>query len=58
MYVSDLYSVITKNENLYGRRKVKVPTPRFLIFYNGVEERPDMELLRLSDLYEVQEEEY
>ena len=58
MYVSDLYSVITKNENLYGRRKVKVPTPRFLIFYNGVEERPDMEILRLSDLYEVQEEEY
>lgn len=58
MYVSDLYSVLVQKENLYGRKKVKLPTPRFLIFYNGAEERQDVEILRLSDLYEIQEEEY
>ena len=56
MYVSDLYSVLVQKENLYGRKKVKLPTPRFLIFYNGAEERQDVEILRLSDLYEIQED--
>ncbi|MDO4321195.1 MAG: hypothetical protein Q4C61_01590 [Lachnospiraceae bacterium] len=57
MYISDLYCVITKDENLYGTEAVRIPTPRFVIFYNGAEERPDVEVLRLSDLYTVPEEE-
>lgn len=57
MYISDLYSAITRDENLYGKSMVKIPTPRFVIFYNGAEERPDMEVLKLSDLYTVAEEE-
>lgn len=57
MYVSDLYSVITKDENLYGRRLVKIPTPHFLVFYNGEEELPDRLEMRLSDAFTVKEEE-
>ena len=32
-----------KNENLYGHKQIKIPTPRFVVFYNGREERPAVE---------------
>ncbi len=56
-YISDLYSEITKNANLYGTRLVRLPTPRFIVFYNGIEERPDKEILKLSSAFQIQEEE-
>ena len=50
-YVSNLYSGITKDENLYGTKPVEIPLPKFVIFYNGEEERPEQEVLKLSSLY-------
>ena len=50
-YISDLYSKITKDENLYGEKMIKIPTPRFIIFYNGEERRPEKEVLKLSSMY-------
>ena len=58
LYLADLYADLTQNENLYGRKKVKLPPPRFIIFYNGEEAQPDRRILKLSDLYEVEEEEH
>ncbi len=55
-YVSDLFSSITRDINLYGRKGVKLPAPRFLIFYNGEEEMEERKILRLSDLYSQREE--
>ena len=37
---------------------MKLPPPQFIIFYNGEEKQPDRRILRLSDLYEVEEEEH
>ncbi len=51
IYVANLYSGITKNENLYGARLIPLPTPHFLILYNGEEALPEREVLRLSDAY-------
>ena len=56
-YVSDLYAKMTKDSNLYGSRRIMIPAPRFLIFYNGKEARPEREVLELSDAFEIQEEE-
>ena len=56
-YVSDLYAKMTKDSNLYGSRRIKIPSPRFLIFYNGKEERAEREILELSDAFEIHEEE-
>ena len=58
LYLVDLYADLTKSENLYGRKKVMLPPPQFIIFYNGQEERPDQYILRLSDLYSVEEKEH
>ena len=54
-YLSDLLSGITRDENLYGKKKVKIPTPRFLVFYNGEAPQSDSKVLKLSDLYETEE---
>ena len=54
-YLADLLSGITREKNLYGIKKVKIPTPRFLVFYNGEAPQPDSKVLKLSDLYETEE---
>ncbi|WP_083806108.1 hypothetical protein [Clostridium sp. D5] len=58
MYVADLYSVITKDANLYGTKAVPIPTPRFVIFYNGTGKMEDVKVLRLSDTFTIPEKEY
>ena len=57
-YLSDLYSEMSKSWNLYGSKRLSIPTPRFVVFYNGREIRPDYEMLKLSDLYTVKEKDY
>ena len=57
MYIADLYSVITKDENLYGNKLVQIPTPHFLIFYNGKDELPESITLKLSAAFTIKEEE-
>ena len=34
-YVTDLYSSLTRDANLYGTKRISIPQPRFLVFYNG-----------------------
>lgn len=36
---------------LYRNKLVKIPTPRFLVFYNGLEEQPQQQILKLSDSF-------
>ena len=55
-YMSDLYSAITRNDNLYGEKVIHIPTPKFIIFYNGEEERPEREILKLSAMYQIEDE--
>ncbi|MGI6008098.1 MAG: hypothetical protein ACOX8E_11480 [Ruminococcus sp.] len=56
LYISDLYSNLVKDRNLYGSRKVQIPPPRFLIFYNGEKEQPDVQMLKLSELFALPED--
>lgn len=53
LYVADVYSDYTKDMNLYGTKAVKLPTPRFVIFYNGQAEQPDRKELKLSELFSI-----
>lgn len=50
-YVSDLYSGITKDKNLYGTKIVRIPPPNFFVFYNGTTKQPDRKILKLSEAY-------
>ena len=53
IYAANLFADIVKDENLFGKKLVQLPEPRFVTFYNGTEQRPPIEILRLSDAYMV-----
>lgn len=56
LYISALYSSMSREANLYGTKPIELPPPRFVIFYNGKVEQPDRQILKLSDLYTIKEE--
>ena len=56
MYVCEQYEKYTIKKDLYSRRLVKLPTPRFVVFYNGREEQPERKELYLSTAFEIPEE--
>lgn len=56
-YVSKEYEKLINKSTLYSRRRHKIPAPHFVVFYNGVEKQPEKKVLKLSDLYQIPEEE-
>ena len=40
------------HRDLYRNTLIKIPTPRFLVFYNGSEEQAEKKYLRLSDAFQ------
>ena len=58
LYLADLLSEMTRDDNLYGSKKVTIPPPGFIVLYNGEEEQPDRRILRLSHLYGAEEKEH
>ena len=53
-YVAELLQVYVKDQSLYSSKLIKLPTPHFVVFYNGVEEKPEKRILGLSEAFEVQ----
>ena len=53
LYIAKLYEkyIDSHQLNIYGRKLIKLPTPQYIVFYNGVEEHPEEEILRLSDAF-------
>jgi hypothetical protein len=53
MYFGNLYSRYIEEHklNIYGSRLVPLPTPQYIVFYNGMAEREPIEKLRLSDAF-------
>ena len=37
--------------NIFSRKLVKIPRPKFIVFYNGLETQPDYQEMRLSDSF-------
>lgn len=56
-YVAQEYYAMVDNDSLFGERAVKIPAPRFVVFYNGLDVQPEKQVLRLSDLYMPKENE-
>lgn len=54
IYFGDvLKSFVEANQlDIYSGRQLKLPIPRFIVFYNGLKEEPERKLLKLSDSFE------
>lgn len=49
-YVSTVQPML-KDQDIYGRTKVHIPEPKFVVFYNGDADQPERYDLHLSDLF-------
>ena len=60
IYFSNLMLELVNEQeyDLFGRKQIPIPTPKFVVFYNGLEPRPAREKMHLSDAYEHKEEKY
>ena len=53
MYYAKMYDKYIKSRalNIYGSKLIRIPTPRYIVFYNGTEEIDSIKQLRLSDSF-------
>jgi len=51
MYIARVYEKIIENRNIYHKKLIKIPTPEFIVLYNGKDECPDHYTLKLSDAF-------
>lgn len=52
-YVAKEYEKLAGGDSLYRRKRISLPAPRFVVFYNGTEYFPEKSELRLSEAYEA-----
>jgi hypothetical protein len=52
MYISRLYEKIVDERSVYKRNRINIPKPNFIVLYNGDEDYPDSDILKLSDAFE------
>lgn len=50
-YIAKEMQTQVDTERLYRKKRVKIPTPKFLVFYNGTEKYPERQILKLSDAF-------
>lgn len=51
-YVTNVLQNRIKEENPYSKSLIKIPAPRFAVFYNGADFKPEQQVLYLSDAFE------
>ncbi len=56
-YVARLYEAMMEEGQVYKSKLVKIPTPKFVVFYNGEQAQPERKCLYLSDMYTCKSEE-
>ena len=63
-YKSDVFSMLMESKenaledglkdndkDLFSRRQIQIPTPHLIVFYNGMQKKPEYEEMRLSDSF-------
>ena len=55
-YISDIMQEYVNGKSLYGSKLIQLPSPVFIVFYNGLEPVPEYSEMKLSDAYEFPED--
>lgn len=58
LYLADSYKewAESKDVNIYSSKLIKIPTPKFVVLYNGSTDMEEEEYLKLSDAFEHKED--
>jgi predicted HTH domain antitoxin len=53
MYFGQMYDkyISLEEQNIFGRKLIRIPTPKYCVFYNGNEDLPGVMKLKLSDAF-------
>ncbi len=51
IYYSHILEGTVEKRDLYARKRITIPNPHFVVFYNGVDKRPAYEVQKLSDSF-------
>jgi predicted transposase/invertase (TIGR01784 family) len=51
LYISEVYQNIIDHKALFNKKLVKIPTPQFIVLYNGKDHYDDRKELRLSEAF-------
>ena len=53
LYFAETYQkyLMKHKYRLYGKKLIPLPRPKFVVFYNGLEEQPDRVELKMSDAF-------
>lgn len=51
LYFSDMFRGILQGKHLYGTKLIMLPTPVYIVFYNGDREIGEVQWLKLSDAF-------
>ena len=60
IYLAEEYQELIEQaeESLYGTKQISLPTPQCIVFYNGEQDAPEEQILKLSDAFENKEKEF
>ena len=55
IYFAQLYNEYAEKRklNLFSSTLQKIPTPKYVVFYNGMADEPDRQILKLSDAFQT-----
>ena len=58
-YTGNIYEklITLQKRNKYGKTLIPLPVPKLVVFYNGLRESPDEQILRLSDAFPAEHRE-
>jgi len=56
VYFATLIQKKYMNRDIFSRRLVILPTPKFIVFYNGTEPQPEYSEMKLSDCFQKKDE--
>ncbi len=52
IYVTRVIQGRIRDKNLYSKTQIRLPSPKFVVFYNGTDFQPEQQILKLSDSFE------
>ena len=55
LYIALLYEFLIDKKAMYKKKKMSIPSPEFYMIYNGKEKYPEKMIVKLSDLFKVQD---
>lgn len=51
IYYADIMRPYIKNKDIYYKKLINIPTPQFVVLYNGSEDQPEISKQKLSDAF-------